>query len=159
MTITYTNNQEVVTESLFTIISGEFSEMPIIFSNKFEDERLTKSKYLRYWITENRIISSFNNGELREYDIEILLYYNLDMYNVSTEVKEIIGEDVERLVQLLNSNFSYTPSGTYKWHSLIADVPEFPIDLLESDDMEIEGRENIKAARLNILINRSNFWG
>ena len=158
--ITYTNNIEAVKEGLKTIISGEFKQnyIPVVFAEEFEDEHLKSGEYIRLWIEESRFIGAHSDGELKEYEFQINIYFNSSRVNINKDFDNWASEESERLVRLLNNSRYYESSGAYVWHRLTVETPGFLQDLTIIEDFEDEeGLENIKVIPHIVIITRSNF--
>jgi len=164
MAVTYTNYVKTVSDAFRTIIRNEFTatfgspNFDIILSDRYQSEVLAnKSEYIRYWIEEDTLESGAANGETRNYMIGC--YYYVDIYkkHVQRDWEELLSDRVEHIKKIINTNDSYAPSGTYKWHNASVESVSAPMTITDSDKMDVEGYENVRCVKLSIKITRGNF--
>ena len=153
--ITYTNDAKSIIDALYGILTGEFSDIYVVYEDQFNPEYLGHQKYLRFFLAEDRNIEMVANGEVREYEIQFALYFNLD-HMQEREDFAIYTDYAERLKQLLHDNNNYAPASAYKWHDSRVQTIVYPVGIGEEE--EINGYENIKAIYITASITRSNFW-
>ena len=158
MATTYTNNQKLVTDALMDLLWTEFNPMPVSYSNTFDQSKMRLGKYLRFWLTDSEMIGFFANGENRNYNFELVWYWQDDRKEIKQIADNLTGPDIERTVRLLNNNSSYiNGDSVYCWHYLEIDYDNIPLPIAEIDDLETEKRGF--GARLNITIYRANIRG
>lgn len=160
--MSYTNNIEAVKDGLQTLIHAEFlpNGVPLVFAKGYQREYLKHGEYIRYFIEEDIFLGAHSDGEHREYEFEISMYFNIKARNVDRDFDIWASEESERLKRLLNDNRSYTLSGASVWHHLYIDSPGYLQDLIIIEDFEEEeeeGLEHIKVIQHTVKIYRSNF--
>ena len=155
MSVSYTNQALTVQTALFDLLVAEFTEFDVVYEEMFNPEYLTKQKYCRMYLQEDRQVSKDANGITREYEFQVALYFNLEHFQERLDFA-IYSDTAERLKQLIETYNVHQPSSVYKWHE--ADVVSivYPVGLQEIE--EIEGFENIRAVYFQVVITRSNFW-
>ena len=155
MSITYTNEIKTIGDALYDIMYDELKPIPVILSNRFEAKELgQQGEYIRYWIGPSNTISYYSNGECREYEVNIYYYINQNRYRKGAFFDEVLSVKSEQLKRLLLDNRSYEPGDVYKWHYLVVNQPEYPLNVNEID--ELEGYENIKVIHHQLNIHRDN---
>ena len=155
MAITYTNNQKLITDALMTILNTEFTPMPVIYANTFDQSKMRMGKYLRFWLIDSDMLDFFANGETRLYNFELIWYWEELVKEIKQTADNLTSKDIERTIRLLNNNSSYTDgSSNYCWHHLAIDYENIPLPISDIDDLDIEKRGF--GARLNLEIYRSN---
>jgi len=164
MAVTYTNYAKTVSDAFRGILRDEFTatfgspNIDIILSDHFESEIISnKGEYIRYWIEEDLLESAAANGETRNYMVGC--YYYVDVYkkHVQRDWETLLSDRVEHIKTIINTNISYAPSGTYKWHNASVESISDPLTIAESDNLEVMGFENVKCVKLSIKITRGNF--
>lgn len=153
--ITYTNDAKDVVDSLYNIISAEFSEINVVYADLFDLAYLTKSYYIRYFMLEDRQIERLADGETRGYQFEIVIYLKSDYLQERQNFGKYT-DYAERLKRLLQNNHAYAPSDAYKWHDVDITNIEYSA---EKEEQDIGGMENVRGVYVTLNITRSNFWG
>ncbi|KPK95792.1 hypothetical protein AMJ80_03520 [bacterium SM23_31] len=155
MTIVYTNQVRTnIIDPLHDLILTEFKPLPIIFESEFNPAHMTRGQYIRIWLLDSTELSKFANGETRQYEIEILYYFDLRRKSERIAFYDMWSDEAEHLKRLLDNNTSYN-DGTYRWHNLeISTSPFQPLSELE--DVENEETMGIK---FTCLITRNNING
>ena len=154
MAIGYTDDIKTVTDALQVIIKAEWAQIPVVINPVLQTEKLTKNEYLRIWITEDRLVQRVAKGVIREYEIEMMWYFNKTRYRVEKLLDDVITPRMERLERLLDNNVTYGTGAT--WYGLEVQSIEYVEDLTE--ELDIEGVENITAGRMTVLIYRGSFF-
>ena len=162
MATTYTNNVEAIKNGLDTLVRGEFlpNKVQFVFAEMYQGEYLKNGEYIRYWIEETEFAGAMSDGEIRKYEFDMPIYFDLKNRNLNKDFKNWASEESERLMRLLNDNRAYSPSGTYIWHHLFIESPGFLRDLIiveEFEEEEEEGLEHIKIIPHKVIITRGNF--
>jgi hypothetical protein len=156
MVVTYTNQIETnISEPLYALLVAEFNPVDIRMHDVFEPEFMTRGEYIRYWFLDSTEISRFAQGETRQYEIEIVYYFDLVRSRPQKAFNDLYSERLERLKRLLDNNTSYD-DGTYRWHKLEIDI--MPIQTVE--DLEgIEEETSTMALKFTVLLTRNNIIG
>ena len=153
--ITYSNDAKSVIDALFGVLKAEFNDMEVVYEERFTPDYLNRSRYLRFYLSEDRGLEIVSNGEVREYDIEVAMYFNLDHLQ-EREDFATYTDYAERLKQLLHNNNSYAPAGSYKWHDARLTTIMYPAAIADMED--VEHYENIRGVYATAIVTRSNFW-
>jgi len=155
MAVTYTNEVKTnISDVLHGLLNTEFKPVDIRLHNVFEPEFMTRGEYIRYWFLDSTAISYFSQGETRQYEIEIVYYFDLRRSNTRKAFDDLYSERLERLKRLLD-NSRYYDDGTYRWHELDIDI--MPIQTVEELE-EIEAEETM-ALKFTVNLKRSNMRG
>ncbi len=155
MVVTYTNEIETnISDPLYSLLNTEFKPVDIRMHHEFEPEFMTRGEYVRYWFLESTEISRFAQGETRQYEIEIVYYFDLTRSRTRKAFDDLYSERLERLKRLLDNNTSYD-DGTYRWHEL--DITINPVQTVEELE-EIEAEETM-ALRFLVELTRNNIRG
>ena len=155
MVVTYTNEIETnISDPLYSLLNTEFKPVDIRMHYEFEPEFMTRGEYIRYWFLESTEISRFAQGETRQYEVEIVYYFDLTRSRTRKAFDDLYSERLERLKRLLDNNTSYD-DGTYRWHEL--DITINPIQTVEELE-EIEAEETM-ALRFLVELTRNNIRG
>ncbi len=155
MVVTYTNESKVnISDPLYALLNTEFKPVDIRMHDMFEPEFMTRGEYIRYWFLESTEIDRFAQGETRQYEIEIVYYFDLKRSRTRKAFDDLYSDRLERLKRLLDNNTSYD-DGTYRWHEL--DITIDPIQTVEELE-EIEEEETM-ALRFLVELTRSNIRG
>lgn len=152
---TYTNQAKAVADALETLLVAEFTEFNVVNEEMFNPDYLSAQKYIRFYLTEDRLSEKFANGELREYEFQIAIYFNLDFMQ-EREDFAIYTDTAERLKQLIQNNNAYKPSDVYKWHGADINSIQYPVSIEEVEG--IEGYNNVRGVYFGLIIWHSNFW-
>ena len=153
MAVSYTVEIKTnVSDPLRSLIFSEFSPIDCVMENGFQGSRMTTGEYIRYWFLDSTEVSRFADGETRDYNIEIVYYFDVRYYRSKQAFDEVYSDRLERLKRLLDNNSCYN-DGTQRWHKITIETN--PIQTVE--ELEgIEGEETI-AQRLLVTITRNNF--
>jgi hypothetical protein len=154
MTVTYTNEVKTnILNPLQLLIFTEFKPTPVVMNKVFDPSFMTRGKYIRYWFLGSEKVLGHSNGETRDYNIEVVFYFDVARHEFKRTFDDDLSPESERLKRLLENNEAYTSSSTYRWHQMSVEIDE-PQTVEELEDIEDE--ETI-AQRFNITITRSNF--
>jgi len=156
MAVTYTNNIKThISDPLDALLFTEFSPVDVALEPAFQASRVsTRGEYIRYYFLGSEEESKHSDGEFRNYDIEIVYYFDTRVFRTGKAFDDVYSDRSERLKALLEQNRAYSSSGTYRWHNLTMSID--PIQTVE-DLEDIEG-ELTMAQRFQVTITRSNFW-
>ena len=156
MVVTYTNQIETnISEPVYALLVAEFNPVDIRMHDVFEPKWLTRGEYIRYWFLDSEPISHFAQGETRQYEIEIVYYFDLVRSRPQKAFNDLYSERLERLKRLLDNNRSYD-DGTYRWHEL--EISIMPIQTVE-DLEDIEEETSTMALKFTVLLTRNNIIG
>jgi hypothetical protein len=153
MAITYTNNQEVISDALYDLLFAEFKPIHVALEKSFNQSNMTHGRYIRYWFNESTEEAKHSDGETRNYEIEIVFYFDESRYRTRKAFDNYWTERSENLRKLLINSSYYSVSGSYKWHNLVQTQSPFQT-VEELEDIEDEKTQAIK---FDIVITRSNF--
>ena len=153
MSVTYSNEIKTnIGDPLQLLIFTEFKPIAVVFEDKFNPSKLTHNEYIRYWFLDNTELSKSASGETREYEVEIIFYFDTKRHRAKRAFDDIWSDRTEHLKRLLDNNAAYN-DGTYRWHDIQCSIgPAQSVSELE----EIED-ESTMAVRFLCLITRSNF--
>jgi len=156
MAVTYTNDKKTnISDPLEALLFTEFQPVDVVLEPEFQASRIsTRGEYIRYYFLDSNEVSKHSDGETRDYDIEIVYYFDTRLFRTGKAFDEVYSDRSERLKAVLEQNIAYSSSSTYRWHNLI--IVSDPIQTVE-DLEDIEG-EITMAQRFVITITRSNFW-
>lgn len=115
-----TNHLKIINDALHDLLLSEF-KVPIDFAKEYNID-FSKNEYIRYWITEQPLISANSVGEDREYIYEIEHYFNRFSMN-RIKFNNLIAARIEQMKQLLMENRTYILS-IYYWHDANLDIGE-----------------------------------
>ncbi len=151
MTITFSNDQKThISDPLRSLIFTEFKPISVAFEPTFNSAKMSHGEYIRYWILDSSEVSKFSKGETREYEVEIVFYFDTKRHRVKKAFDDVWSDRAEHLKRLLDNNSAYN-DGTYRWHELQVSVS--PVQAVsELEDIE----DDTMAVRLLCLITRSN---
>ena len=155
MSVTYTNEIKTnLLDPLKGLIFAEFPIVELVCEPGFDAANMTHGEYIRYWLLDSTEVAKFAIGETREYEVEIVYYFDVRRRQVKKAFDDVYSDRLEHLKRLLDNNSSYN-DGTYRWHNIEIDVSPFQtVEQLE--DIE---EEQTMAVRLLCLITRSNIRG
>jgi len=156
MAVTYTNNLKTnISDPLEALLFTEFSPVDIALEPIFQASRIsTRGEYIRYYFLGSSEVEKHSDGETRDYEIEIVYYFDTRVFRTGKAFDEVYSDRSERLKALLEQNRAYSSSGTYRWHNLILSTD--PIQTVE--ELEEVEDELTMAQRYQVTITRSNFW-
>ena len=151
MTITYTNEIKTnIIDPLRSIITTEF-QVPVVFEDSFNGSWMTHGEYIRLYLLDSTPLSVFAGGETREYEIEMVYYFDTRRHRTKKAFDDIYSDRFEHLRSLLDDNNSYN-DGTYRWH--YTRIETMPIQSVsELEDIE---NEDTQAFKFNVFIIRNN---
>lgn len=156
MAVTYTNDiKSNISDPLEALLFAEFQPVDVVLEPEFQASRIsTRGEYIRYYFLESTEVSKHSDGEFRDYDIEVVYYFDTRVFRTGKAFDEVYSDRSERLKAVIEQNREHTSSSTYRWHDLI--LVSDPIQTVE-DLEEIEG-ELTMAQRFVVTITRGNFW-
>jgi len=155
MAVTYTNNLKThISDPLDALLFAEFKPVDVVLEPGFQASRVsTRGEYLRYWFVGSMEELKHSDGETRNYQIEIVYYFDTRVFRTGKAFDEVYSDRTARLKAVLEQNRAYN-DGTYRWHNLVIETE--PIATVEKLE-DIEG-EMTMAQRYIVTITRSNFW-
>jgi hypothetical protein len=148
MAVTYTN--EVI------LVFTEFKPTPVVLDDKFDPSYMMRGEYIRYWILESTEIAKHSDGETREYQIEMIFYFDTSRHETKKAFDDVYSDKKEHLKRLLDNNLAYTSSSTYRWHNLVI-TEDVLQSVSELEDIDDENLDETVGQRFLVTITRSNF--
>ena len=92
----------------------------VVLEPEFQASRIsTRGEYIRYYFLDSNEVSKHSDGETRDYDIEIVYYFDTRLFRTGKAFDEVYSDRSERLKAVLEQNIEYSSSSTYRWHYLI----------------------------------------
>ena len=154
MSVTYTNEVKTnVLDPLKDLMFTEFRPIDVVFEKKFDGSWMKRGEYIRYWLIDSSEVGKNSDGETRDYDIEIVFYFDTRRHRTKTAFDDVYSDRAEHLKRLLD-NYNYYDDGTYRWTELTIETDQVqPVSELE-EDVDIE---ETMAYRFLVTIRRSNF--
>jgi len=153
MAVTYTVDiRDNISNPLRALMWAEFKPVDVVFGKDFDPARMSRGEYIRYYLLESTKVEGHSDGETRDYEIEIVYYFDTKYYRTKKAFDDIYSDRFERLKRTLEDNEAYN-DGTYRWHSMVINTD--PVQTVEELE-EVEEEQTI-AQRFSVTIRRSNF--
>ena len=156
MTITYTQQDKIITDALEAIFKAEFPGMEIVIDDTFDSKYIGKGEYLRIFIVDIVELSKASNGAYYDYSVQMVWYFNKKKHDKEDMQEKIISPRIQNALQLLNNNRVYQNGGSGGWHNLTVEaIPK--IQTVEEID-ELEGNESFVGTVIDATIQKGVFW-
>jgi len=147
------NDINTVKQYLDHLIRREFLKIPVVYEPNVSLGNFTRDRYIRHWCRSDDEVSKYARGSHRIYNWEIIFYFKRGGDNFEQLYTEITAQ-VEKLERLLHDNSHYTINDVNVWYDMNVNI-EYPVDVTETDDVDIEGFENIVPIQLLLEIYRA----